>query len=361
MGIGTLVIRADASPEIGVGHVMRCLALAQEWQDRGGRAVFVMAACTPAIRARLSNEGCEVVSCDVVPGDGADAAATANVARQYESDWIVVDGYVFRPEYQVRVHDGIRKVLYIDDAAACGRYHAEIVLDPNLSASETSYAGCVDGAQLLLGTRFALLRREFRTWSGRNRTIPAHAGRVLVTLGGSTPQTLALKVLEALAKIQDEITDVVFVLGGSTSESFLPGRAAERLGSKVTFHKAASDMAALMAQADVAVSAAGSTCWELCFMGLPSLLIDVVANQAPEALELHKQGCAVYGGSADVVTAEGLAKQVPDLIRSEETRSAISVRCRHLVDGRGAERVVSAMLNYKPQSIHSIAAQEARL
>ena len=125
----------------------------------------------------------------------------------------------------------------------------------------------------------------------------------------------------------------------------------------MTIQRAATDVATLMAGADIAIAAAGSTCMELCFMGLPSLLVDVAANQTPEALELQRQDCARYLGSSSTVSVDTIEEQLAHLLSSEETRRALSARCRKLVDGRGAERVVSAMLGERAGKTHSLTQQ----
>jgi len=357
VGIGTLLIRADASPEIGTGHVMRCLALAQEWQDRGGKVIFAVAQCTAAVRARLTQENCEVVSCAAVPGSADDALITSDIARRSTSQWLVLDGYAFGRQYQTRIHEDGIKVLFVDDLAGCDSYEADIVLNKNLSASEGQYRGLTT-AQLLLGTRHCLLRREFRAWAGWNRNTET-AEKILITLGGSTPEGLAQCIFEALERIKSKITSAVFLLGGSSTESELLNRAAAGSAGVVTIRRAAADVATLMAGADIAIAAAGSTCLELCFMGLPSLLVDVAANQTPEALELQRQDCARYLGSSSTVSVGTIVDQLTDLLSSDKTRQAISMRCRKLVDGCGAERVVSALLGERAGIAHSLTQQGA--
>jgi len=102
-------------------------------------------------------------------------------------------------------------------------------------------------------------------------------------------------------------------------------------------------MADLMAAADVAISAAGTTAWELCFMGLPSILISLAPNQIPIAQELSRQQCAIHLGDAGDVSAEKLAEQLRALLKSKDQRQAISLRSREIVDGNGAKRVVAAL------------------
>ena len=352
MGLGMVLIRADASPEIGTGHAMRCLALAQEWQDQGGRAVFLMAQSTPAIRKRLLQENCEIVSCEEAPGSSSDASATVSAARCHRAEWIVLDGYRFASKYQSLISGNGLGVLYLDDLAACRGCSDDIILNPNLSASKSQYDRRAQSTNLLLGTRYCLLRREFVCWTTWRHSIPRLARRILVTLGGSTPENLALRIIETLARIKSEIESIVFVCGASSGESRSLSIAAESLGGKVTFHSAAMDMATLMSQADIAIAGAGATCWELCFMGLPSLLVDIADNQTSEARALDRLGCAKHVGSAGTLSSETLVGELSELLHSDERRRDMSTRCRKLVDGRGAERVVSAMRQHKSRTVH---------
>lgn len=343
MGVGTLLIRADASPEIGTGHVMRCLALAQAWQDHGGRAIFLMGQSTPAIRERLSREGCEVLTCNATVGSTDDALQTLEATRRSGCGWLVLDGYQFDAAYEERVSRLGFGVLCVDDLGHA-QHSADVILNPNLTATESQYTDGYKKAHLLLGTNYCLLRREFRNWSDWNREIPPMAEKILVTLGGSTPEGLALNIVEALAQTQDRFEHAVFVLGASSRESETLKCATKKLQGKVTFLHAASDMAKLMAQADIAIAAAGSTCWEMSFMGLPALIVDIAENQTAEALELQRQGYAKYLGNGNLLTPGKLAAELSGLLHSPEERREMSQRCRKLVDGRGAERVVTVML-----------------
>ena len=347
MGVETLLIRADAGPEIGTGHVMRCLALAQAWQDRGGRAVFFMAQSTPAIRDRLSQECCEMSTCKAVIGSADDARKTLETAHQSGCEWLVLDGYRFDSEYVDNVCRHGLKVLYVDDLGD-SQDCANVILNPNLSASTSRSEGGGRAPRLLLGTKYCLLRREFRSWIDWHRETLILARKILVTLGGSTPEGLALCILEALAQVQHQLESVIFVLGASSGDSDSLKLAATNFQEKISFVRAARDMAKLMAEADVAIAAAGSTCWEMCFMGLPALIVDIAENQTAEAVELNRQGYAKYLGRGSTLTPAKLSAELSELLRSAEARREISQRCRKLVDGRGAERVVAAMLERDP-------------
>src|SRR5579864_2413634 len=129
MSIGTLLIRADASVAIGTGHVMRCLALGQGWQDAGGRVVFAMAERTDAIQNRLSAESCEIATIASKAGTVEDAAQTVALASQQKCEWIVVDGYLFTAKYQADLKSADCKVLFLDDYGQAQHYSADFILN----------------------------------------------------------------------------------------------------------------------------------------------------------------------------------------------------------------------------------------
>jgi len=131
-------------------------------------------------------------------------------------------------------------------------------------------------------------------------------------------------------------------VGGSSPHSELL-ESADSLGKGISVRRDVTNIAELMAWADVAISSAGTTCWELCLLALPALLTDVAENQTALAHQLARRKCAIYLGGPREFTAEQLADRLEQLLMSAETRQDLSMRCRELVDGRGATRVVAAM------------------
>ena len=338
---GPLLIRADASMAIGAGHVMRCLALAQAWQDAGGRAVFATAEAGAAIEQRLRAESCEVVCISAQPGTERDVRETIQLAGEQNADWVVVDGYQFGADYQRSLKAAGCKVLFVDDYGHARQYSADIVLDQNVGADETLYQKREPHTRLLLGTRYCLLRREFRAWREWKRDIVKVGRRVLVTMGGSDPENVTGQVIEALSLVKLENLEATIVVGGGNLDFEALQTAPGEKG--ITLRRDVSNMAELMAEADVAISAAGTTCWELCLLGLPALLIDVAENQKAVARELERLGCAIHLGSREEVTAGKIANQLAKLLESPELRRRLSQRSRELVDGGGARRVASLL------------------
>ncbi len=337
-----LLIRADASVAIGTGHVMRCLALAQAWQDAGGQATFAMAETTTAIEARLACESCEVVPVASPPGSAGDASQLTALAQHRNFEWIVVDGYCFSAEYQLALKNAGLKVLFIDDSGRAKHYFADIVLNQNVHADEKMYEAREAYTRLLLGPRYCMLRREFAPWREWKREIAAIGRRVLVTVGGSDAENLTGRLIEALVLAKSQPLEATVVIGGSNSHFAKLQKLAAESAKQISMMRDAQNLAKIMADSDVAVSAAGSTCWELCLLGLPSLLIDVAPNQTDIAKELARRGCAIHLGDRGVLAKE-VARQLDILLQLHERRQILSERSRMLVDGCGAQHVVSAL------------------
>jgi spore coat polysaccharide biosynthesis predicted glycosyltransferase SpsG len=162
----TLILRADGGPGIGGGHIMRWLALAQAWSETGGRAAFCAAALAPSLQQRLVDEGFGCTTLDATAGSNADVEATLATAKSLGARVIVIDGYQFPVEFHQRLRDAGLKIAAIDDNGEIGRYTDDLVINQNRHASATLYAQRAGHTRLLLGTEYALLRREFWPWRG---------------------------------------------------------------------------------------------------------------------------------------------------------------------------------------------------
>ena len=360
MTAASLLIRADASIAIGTGHAMRCLALAQAWQDAGGPAVFAMAEATSAIQRRLVAEGCEVVSVSSAAGTAEDARQTIALGREQKAEWIVVDGYHFAADYQRALKAAGFKILFLDDYGHSQHYSADLVLNQNVCARAERYIDREPQTRLLLGPRYCLVRREFGAWRDWNREVLPLCYHVLVMMGGSDSENLTARVIQALALAGLEDVGTTVVVGGSNPHFVMLQNLAAQSGQKITLRRDVSNMAEPMAAADVAISAAGSTCWELCLLGLPALLVDVADNQSELAKELDRRGCAIRVGDR-TVSLERIAEQLKRLGGSQELRQSLSQRSRELVDGDGAMRVVSVLRGTEGMRLRRARADDIRL
>jgi len=340
-----LLIRADASVVMGTGHVMRMIALAQAWRASGGNVVFLCADITPALEQRIREEKFQIERIGATSGSHDDLeATTAALSRNAEGGRLVavaLDGYQFGFDFQLGIKKSGCWLLVVDDYGHADACHADIVLNQNISAREELYARGDDGTKLLLGPRFALLRREFVEHRGWVRAIPSEAKKLLVTLGGADADNVTKKVIDALAGSGLEVKVVV---GGSNPH--LPGlRQAAEVATEgetcVELVLNASDMPALMQWADIAVAAGGSTSWELAFTGLPSLFIILADNQEDNARELEKHGFGLCLGRQSELEAGSFREALGRFAGDSELRASFAARGRGMVDGLGACRVAS--------------------
>ena len=206
-----LLIAADCGTQIGTGHVMRCLAIAQSWKRYGGEATFFLPEGSPGIEERVRTEG---FLFHTFPQ--ADfASSVVKGVTSIKPVVTVLDGYQFSASEQSSLSSAGLAVMTIDDYGHAAEYPVRWVLNQNVGAQPETYTKRNSDTRLLLGPEYALLRHEFLPWLGWKRQIPEKAGKVLVTIGGSDPNNLSLKILEGMAVLSRPELQVVMVVGGS--------------------------------------------------------------------------------------------------------------------------------------------------
>ena len=344
-----LLVRADADDRIGTGHVMRCLALAQAWQAAGGQVVFLSRCPVPKLRERIRASSAELILLDHPHPHPADLSAVLAWLDQAGShtapaapSWVVLDGYHFDAEYQRAVRAAAARLLVIDDAAQLPHYHAELLLNQNLGAEQLDYA-CDDDTTCLLGCRYAMLRPEFHVRTSLRRETPPIARKLLVTLGGADPKNATCTVLRALARLDVPAWEAKVVVGSANLHAARLREQLRHIPAGAELLTEVTDMRELMAWADLAVSAAGTTCWESAVMGLPAAVLVVAENQRLLAERLSEAGVATYLGRSEDLTPEQLADALSALCHDRGRRRRQSEAGRTLVDGCGVERVVAVM------------------
>jgi UDP-2,4-diacetamido-2,4,6-trideoxy-beta-L-altropyranose hydrolase len=341
---GTLILRSDASFAMGTGHVMRSLALAQAWQDEGGSCVFAMAEATPAVERRLRAEKCEVSTVAATPASQQDAAQVVELAAKNRATWIVVDGYQFDVAYQRTLKAAGLQVLIVDDGGRCGSYCADMVLDQGPDADEGPYRSRETYTRLLLGTRYVLLRREFTAWREWKREIPPVAQRLLVTIGGSDPEGLTSRIIEALREPATPALATTVVVGGSNPRRSELEHPNNKTPSSMQLVSDPPNMPELMAQSDLAVICAGGTLWELLYMGCASLIYIRDEGHRQTIARLQDAGAVHNLGAVWEFEESRLRADIGELAASSKRREEMAEIGRQIVDGEGPRRVLSRLL-----------------
>jgi UDP-2,4-diacetamido-2,4,6-trideoxy-beta-L-altropyranose hydrolase len=328
----------NAGPEVGGGHVMRSLTLAQALLARGLTPVFAASPEAAAILDRFAGPGIERLST-------SPPAPTELRAPSIEAEAVVFDHYGLGETEHRLIAQG-RSVLVIDDLAD-RRLGADVVLDPGLGRQGGDYAGLIEpGARLLLGPAYALVRQAFVEARGAalaRRSGNGEVAHVLVSLGLTDVGGISWRVVNRiLPRLGQARLDVVLGAGARSREPV------ERLAARdarVQLHIDARDMADLTARADLVVGAGGSSSWERCVLGAPTLLLVLAPNQAQGGRALEAAGAAE---TIDVLQPDFEAafdRAFTGLMRSPDRRSHLSRAAVDLCDGAGAPRAAQVLVD----------------
>ena len=362
------VFRVDASNEIGSGHVMRCLTLAERLGKEGWDIHFICRDLPGCMAEFIAGKGCRVhllsrPSSEMAVGPLAespvhagwlglpweqDAADTARVLEGIDSpvNWLVVDHYAIGAGWESRLRRLTDRIMVIDDLA--DRNHVcEVLLDQNLHQDPVRRYQSRVGRDclLLLGPQYALIREEFaeahRQLKGRDGTV----SRVLVFFGGTDSDNMTGMTLDAIEGLEISAIhfDVVVGIGNPYREAL-----EERCESmeNVTCHVQINNMAEFMSNADLAIGAAGTSTWERCALSLPALVVSIANNQQPIAEAIAEAGAATYLGNAENTSSSSIhralldACQHPELLQNQGRISSI------MVDTMGADRVAGTMASF---------------
>lgn len=338
-----LLVRADANAAIGSGHIIRSLALAQAWRRSGGDVRFLSADLNPSLERDIASRGFRVHRLAGAYPDPTDARSTASAAAaEGGAGWIVIDGYRFTADYHAAVRDAGWPLLVVVDHAHLRYYDADILLNQNVDAERLVYDG-PPGMRMLLGTEYALLREEFIASAREFRPIPPAAANLLVMMGGGDPDNVTGQVLEALAGMPTRVTRVRVVVGPSNPHASAIAEIAARLSPPAEVLHDPQDMPGVMRWADLAVTAAGSTCWELAYLGVPILTIVTAENQIGIAAGLAVRGASVDLGWHTAVTSAAIGEMITAVAADATRRELLRAAAAGLVDGGGADRVVAAL------------------
>jgi UDP-2,4-diacetamido-2,4,6-trideoxy-beta-L-altropyranose hydrolase len=334
-----ITFRADAYDEIGTGHVMRCLALANACRKMDIATCFISRIKDETLLSHIKQHGHEI------------KFITKGLENNWfdyinsDVDWVVLDGYHFDLQDHRRIHETGAKLLVVDDMAKLDEYEADIILNQNFHA-DTKHYPATNRIKMLMGPRYALLRNEFVEYPLEPRRSQAH--RLLITLGGSDPLGISLLVLDALSKI-NHIKFEVLLIAGSSNPHFnqlqdTAKQIAQLHGHLIDVQRYTDNMPAVMAWSDLAIIAGGSTTLEVAYMGLPSLVLTLAENQTATVIAMQKLGIAESLGWYNVLDAKAIAFALNRLANDEPRRRSMGVAGQNLVDGLGAVKVIEIML-----------------
>jgi UDP-2,4-diacetamido-2,4,6-trideoxy-beta-L-altropyranose hydrolase len=336
-----LIFRVDASVKTGTGHLMRCISLAQAWQSKGYDCIFITHCTVDNIMQKLEKLNCNIINISNVIPVPSDFDGVIDELPDTEKSWVIMDGYYFNLEYQRNIINNNYRSMIIDDFSHFDTYSANLILNPNSGAEKLNY-NCEIESELLLGPSYFLLREEFLSINNK-KYVKEKVDNIIVTMGGMDLDNVTLDVIKALKKIHHLKLNVKVVVGSGNPniKSIEDELDSSGLQYEVIFN--AKNMAALMNWADIAISAAGGTCWELLYMKVPAICIVLAENQKNIAEELHEKGAIKNIGYYSSLSIESLANEITSLIESTSLRNDMVENGMEIIDGNGCDRVVNIL------------------
>ncbi len=340
------VFRADASREIGAGHVRRCLALSIAFEAIGWRVGFATDDSSAELVPELANAQIET---HLIDGQAAFAVQTDALFYAWANgvDVAIVDHYGLDATFEQKLNGWAHLVVVLDDLAD-RRHDCDLLFDSALDRLPADYAPYVPpSCEVLTGPAYALLAPDFAAFrpTSRARRSNPKVERIAISLGGGDPGPVLQRVLEGIAKAEFE-GEVEVVLGVDLPAvqhfcacSDLPYVLQARTGVD------AAGMAKIFARADLAIGAGGTSSWERCCLGLPTLVIVTARNQREIVDGLSRAGAVIVAGWHEEITVSGIAILLSELITDTRRLSAMSEAAFALCDGRGAERAVEAIVD----------------
>ncbi len=357
-----VAFRTDASVQIGTGHAMRCLTLANALRERGAQCRFI---CRPHdghlldLIVQLGHEAIALPVCDAhfkAPADpahaawlGTDWAADAEQTRQVLGlqplDWLVVDHYALDRRWEHALRQTCRHLMVIDDLA--DRPHdCNLLLDQNLGRSEQDYDGLLTRTtKTMIGPQYALLRPEFAQWREYSLARRAHPQlkNLLVTMGGVDKDNATGQVLNAL-KTSELPPDlhITIIMGSHAPWRATVQQQAAQIPWPTQILVGVTNMAQLMADSDLAIGAAGGTAWERCVVGLPSIAVVMAENQLDGAMALQQVGALLA-----LLSSQDIQSHLSETLSGANTirLQAAGAAAARVTDGCGGTKIVQRMLN----------------
>lgn len=359
-----VAFRVDASFQIGTGHVMRCLTLADDLRSKGVKIVFVCRKHPGHLDYTIKAQGYEVIGVKSGLGgecyqdytslssdaswfglDQSNDAEQTIEALQGNGlwDWIIVDHYALDYSWESAVREVANKIMVIDDLAD-RKHDCDLLLDQNYFHNpEKRYKGLLpEHCESLLGPKYALLRPEFREARKFCRMRGGGVGRVLVYFGGNDPDNITGMALEALSDPDLSHLVVDAVVGPDNPNiKQLEKQAHNRPGTRL--HIQPEGFTELMLRADLCIGAGGTTTWERLCLGLPSLVITVAENQEPFTAELHNDGLITWIGRKENVSVSDIKNSLESEIKKLQNQDFFS-NSPNPVDGLGTLRVAEKIV-----------------
>lgn len=353
--IENIVFRCDASDEIGGGHVMRCLSLAESLSESGAKIYFVSRECEGNLFFRI-----QLAGHTLIPLAARDNKFTENenILQEVEAndfidcikdicvaDWLIVDNYSLDSRWEKAVKKYTRKIFVIDDLAN-RKHDCELLLDQSFGRKEKEYSKYVrKDTKVLCGSKYSLLRKEFNLYRDKSierRRKLSRTFEILISMGMSNNKS-TLRILHDLQECSlPEKTKLNVVLGSKDETVKGIESSLRKMKWDSEIFENVDNVAEIMCRSDMAIGASGSTTWERCCLGLPSIVVVLAENQRFIAETLEKYNAVKILWQNGIESPELLCNKISEM-NNDSVLSEMSKSCLNICDGLGVDRVISEL------------------
>lgn len=344
----TILIYADGNPDIATGHLMRCLSIAHAIKSLGGEVQFAVsdeasAGLLSSFFTQESRFAIHTLHADYrKPETGLPGLKRLLTEEDSSPDGsfscLLIDSYFVTQPFLEALRP-LTRIALLDDLYAFD-YPADLVINYDFAPPEDFYS---KAGTTLLGSAYTPLRAQF---SGLTPALRSPVRDILLSTGGTDGENVAGKLAEALLTVPESASFRIHVLVGAMYAHRAKLEALAQTQPRLLLHERVTDMAALMCACDLAVSAAGTTLYELCAAGVPSVSFTMADNQLAVARDMERFAGVPYAGDVRSTPAltDRLASLLFSLAREPEKRKALSRSMHAAVDGKGAQRIARRLL-----------------
>ncbi len=334
-----VAIRTDGGPNIGMGHIQRCLALSSQLREKGAEILFVSKK-DETIEKKIKEEGFEAITLKDNISLEEDLKDTINALKVHRVNVVITDSYTIDEHYLAEIKKVVPFLVSIDDLAKIS-FPSDIVINQNIYAKELNYHSPTGRTKFLLGPEYALLREEFSN-PGKRR-INEKVKNILITLGGSDFFNLTPKILKILNRISQDFK-ITVVVGSFFKNIGEIGKAAKEINKEVELIYNSHKMTEIMLASDLAITGGGTTLYELAATGTPALAFCLAENQLRNIKGMAEVGTLINMGWRNNWTKEKFYEKIDKLIDNHILRRRLSKSGQELVDKKGSQRVAKSIL-----------------
>lgn len=330
-------IRADGGNNIGMGHIMRCMAIAKEFLERNIEVFFISKFCKDVNEIFVNNDIKFINTYSNNLDD--EILEIEKVIKNNNIDCVITDSYNLSDDYLFKIKQLVKLLVSIDDNSLYN-YPSDIIINGNIYANNLEYKLTNKNTKLLLGSGYCILREEFR--KNFNFIVEEKVNNILITMGGSDINNFTPFVLETIKELNININVII----GKSFECTNEIQEISKKRDNINLIYNPSNISEIMKNNDIAISASGSTAYELCKVGVPAILIVQAENQENIACEFDKKGIMINMGYFSDLKKDELLEKVKFLIDNKGVRYKMNNLSKNIIPDDGVKNIVDSILNY---------------